>query len=247
MELIEFIKRISKETELLIDLINKTIKSKYNKTYLNKSNTYKNNFYKNLRFLELSLHRYGKIDEEKKINEIALLINDSKKGHKEILLALQNLQKYLIDLEVLMSAIKLSSFEIPQEIPFNDIRLDLAEAIKDFDNGCFLSAQIMCRRAYEGALREKYKEIEGKEPQEDFRCPSCKNIIRKNSELSVTKLHKWAVEKKIIHEKLQNIGFLIPEVASGSAHSPKEPFPRDRQIAKLAIEATFALICQIYK
>ena len=36
--------------------------------------------------------------------------------------------------------------------------------------------------------------------------------------MSVTKLHKWAVEKKIIHEKLEKVGYLIPELASGTEH-----------------------------
>lgn len=246
MELLEHIEKISKELESLIESINKTIKAKYNKNYLKKVESIKSNLHKSLRILELILHKYSKLEEEKRVNEIILIIDNPEEQYKKVLEGLQNFQKFLIDLEVIVQNINVPSFEIPTQIPFNEVRLDLSEAIKDFDNGCFLSAQNMCRRAYEGALREKYKEIEEKEPRENFVCPSCRKIIRKNSEFSVTKLHKWAIEKKIIHEKLQNVGFLIPEIASGSAHPPEEPFPRDKQIAKLTIEATFALIIQIY-
>ncbi len=150
-------------------------------------------------------------------------------------------------LEVEFQSFKFESFNIPEAIPAGEVRTDLEEAIKDYDNECFISAQVMCRRAYEGALRDKYKLVEGKDPQEDFNCPNCKCTIRKNSEISITKLHKWAVEKKIIHEKLQNVGFLIPEIGAGSAHPPKNPFPRDKEIAKLCIEASFALVLQVYK
>lgn len=247
MEILNLIEDSSSKLNKLVGSAEVLIKAKYNKRYVKLFGEDKLNFRKSIKLLELELHRLAKFEEEKKISETLAFLDDAKKGAKDILTFLEEFQKVLIDLEVAATSFDRSSFEVPPEIPIGEIRSDLEEAIKDYDNGCFASSQIMCRRAYEGALREKYKEIEGKEPKEDFNCPYCKKRIRKDVEMSVTKLHKWAVEKKVIHEKLQNVGFLIPELAAGAAHPNQNPFPRDKQIAKLTIEATFALIIQIYK
>ncbi len=247
MGILEPVQEVSSKVEKLISTAETLVKSKYNKVYSKPFEENKKELRKSIKFLELSLHRLAKFEDEKKVTEVITILDNPKKSAKDILDFLNDFQKVLIDLEVTASSLNQPSFEVPSEVPISDIRLDLEEAIKDWDAGCFLSSQIMCRRAYEGVLREKYIEIEGKVPREDFNCPSCKKTIRKDAELSITKLHKWAVEKKIIHERLQNIGYLIPELAAGAAHPNQNPFPRDRQIAKLVLEATFALIIEVYK
>src|SRR2546427_5042139 len=114
----------------------------------------------------------------------------------------------------------------------NEQRLDLEEAIRDYDNGCYLSSLVLCRRAYEGALAEAYKSIEKKDPLEDVECKHCKAIIRAKSYMGIGKLHNWAIEKKIINAKLKQVGFLISDIGAGGAHPPLEEFPRDPEIAK---------------
>lgn len=246
MNLKEAINNVSDDTKRLIESLNAVIKAKANKRYVKRYEVQSSKFHKSARILELLLHKYGKNEEEEKLAKILSAIIGPKAKYKKKLETLEEFQKFLIDLEVSIGTSILSSFEVPHEIPYNEIRLDIEEAIKNYDSKCYLSAQVMCRRAYEGALREKYKELEGKDPKEDFNCPSCRKTIRKNSDLSITKLHKWAVSKGIVHEKLQNIGYLIPELAAGAAHSTDKPFPRDKQIAKFTMEATFALLIRLY-
>src|SRR3989344_5678803 len=53
---------------------------------------------------------------------------------------------------------------IPIEIISGEVRSDLEEAMRASKNAFFLSSVVMCRRAYEGALIEKYKEVEKKSP-----------------------------------------------------------------------------------
>jgi hypothetical protein len=105
---------------------------------------------------------------------------------------------------------------------------------------------VMCRRAYEGALISKYKQIENKEPIKNINCKTCKNIVKANVYLGIVELHNWAVEKKIIPDKFKDIGFLIPNLGAGGAH-PTESFPRDSEVADVAITTVIALLKQIYQ
>ena len=136
------------------------------------------------------------------------------------------------------------SFEIPEEIPINEIRLDLEEAIRDYENGCYTSALVMCRRAYEGALIEAYKSRNGK-LIEEIKCKNCKSIIGKKY-VGIAKLHKWAINTGLVTEKLKSVGFLVSDIGSGAAHPPLKEFPRDKEIARLGITATITLLKQIY-
>jgi len=83
------------------------------------------------------------------------------------------------------------------------------EAIRDFDNGCFTSSLLLCRRAYEGALVEAYKTKEKREPFAKIKCPHCKKIIRRKAYLGIRKLHKWAVSKGLIKDSLISFGFFL--------------------------------------
>jgi len=134
---------------------------------------------------------------------------------------------------------------IPTEIISGEVRSDLEEAMRASKNACFLSSVVMCRRAYEGALTAKYKELEGKEPLKSIVCKNCKNTVKGNMHFGIVELHKWAVEKKIIPSKFRDVGFLVPNMGAGGAH-PDETFPRDETVAKISITTTFALLKQIY-
>lgn len=135
--------------------------------------------------------------------------------------------------------------DIPKEITSEDVRLDLEEAMKAHQSGCFLSSVVMCRRAYEGALITTYKELEKKDPLKNLVCKNCKNIVKGNMFFGIVELHNWAVEKKIISDKFKDIGFLVPNIGAGGAH-PSEKFPRDTTVAKISIATTIALLKQVY-
>ncbi len=138
-----------------------------------------------------------------------------------------------------------SKHTIPSEIPFTPVRLDLEEAIRDATNGCYLSSLVMCRRAYEGALIEKYKETEKSDPLKQIACKNCKNVVRANVFMSITELHKWAVDTKVISDKFRDVGFLVPNLGSGGAH-PTEDFPRDQEVANIVVSTTLSLLKQVY-
>lgn len=138
-----------------------------------------------------------------------------------------------------------TSFEIPKEIPMQDYRLDLEEAIKDYDNGCYLSALVMCRRSYEQALVSLHKSKTGRDPVEDQRCPKCGAVIRPGAYMGIAKLHSWAIREKVITERLKQVGFLLTDMGAGAAHPPLTPFPRDKELASLGIATTIALLKEI--
>ena len=103
----------------------------------------------------------------------------------------------------------------------------------------------MCRRSYEGALVALYRIRENKEPIEEIRCKNCKNTIKDKAYFGITKLHNWAIENKIITNRLKSVGFLLTEIGAGAAHPPLSEFPRDKELARLGITATLALLKEI--
>ncbi len=246
MNLKETIATVSKSTTDLIESIAQLQKYKANTHYARQFGAKLAHFQKAARTLELFLHRIGKTVEEQKVATVVSAVLSLASNYAKLSAELGSFQKTLIDLEVIAETAGLPSLEIPATVPYNEVRLDLQEAVKDYDNGCYFSAQVMCRRGYEGALREKYIEFEKKEPFEDSVCRHCTRPLASNIPISVTKLHKWAVGKKIIHAKLQNIGLLVPGLGAIGAHPASNPIPREKQVAKLTLEATFALMTLIY-
>ena len=124
------------------------------------------------------------------------------------------------------------TFVIPKEVPMTEYRLDLEEAIRDYECGSFLSSLVMCRRAYEGALVLLYTK-KGNEPVAD------------GHYVGVAKLHRWAAENGYVPAKMKEVGFLLTDMSAGAAHPPLADFPRDSEIAKLGIYATIALLKQV--
>jgi len=186
------------------------------------------------------------IEKFKKINDAVQIVLEPKKYDKK-LEVIKELERYWPELEVQYEGIRFknNSFSIPDEIPIKEYRLDLEEAIKDFDNGCFISAIVLCRRAYEGALVDLYKTKNGNEPIEDTLCKHCKAVIRNNSYIGITRLHNWAIDNNYITNKLKQAGFLLTELGAGAAHTPLLDFPRDREMANLGITATITLLKEL--
>ena len=178
---------------------------------------------------------------------ISLLINNGK-NYEEKLLAIENLERFWPELEIEFEVLKLKlkNYEIPKEIPKTESRLDLEEAIKDFDNGCDISSLVMCRRSYEGALVTLYKENTGHDPIEQVTCKHCKAVIRDKSYMGIAKLHNWAISNDLVTDKLKHVGFLVTDLGAGGAHPPLTEFPRDKEMAKLGITATIALLKRIH-
>jgi hypothetical protein len=152
-----------------------------------------------------------------------------------------------LELELENLKLNISNFEIPSEIPMTECRLDLEEAIKDYDNGCYLSSLVLCRRSYEGALVGLYRIKTQKEPLGSIKCRNCQFLLRDKAYIGIAKLHSWAIENKFVAEKLKQVGFLISDIAAGGAHPPLSDFPRDKEIAKLGITATITLLKEVYK
>ena len=183
----------------------------------------------------------------KEIEALILNLIDDKCENKEKQNVLQDLELKWQDLRLDLENVKAinETHKIPSEIPYTDLRFDLEESIRDYQNGCFLSSIVMCRRAYEGALISKYKQVENKEPIKQMICKHCKNVIRDKLFFSIVELHNWAIENKIISDKFKEVGFLVPNLGAGGAH-PTESFPRDSEVANIAITTSVALLKQIY-
>ena len=176
---------------------------------------------------------------------IEILLSDKK--YDEKLHTIKDLERFWPDIElnIIDESPLTSDFEIPKEIPQNEQRLDLEEAIKDYVNECYPSCLVLCRRAYEGALTNAYQSITKTEPVQDVLCPKCNKKIR-TSYIGITKLHNWALKEKLITEKLKSVGFLAADLGAGGAHPPLFDFPRTPEIANLGIHATITLLKEIY-
>ncbi len=202
------------------------------------------------RFLKAKIDKTNKIEIKEKFgivhDTITSILSDSKNDEK--LATIGELERYWPELEIEFENLKLSikSFDIPEEIPMTEYRFDLEEAIKDFDNGCFISALALCRRCYEGALVALYKSRTGKNPEEEIRCKHCRNLIKDKAYMGIAKLHNWAIGNKFITDKLRQVGFLLTDMGAGAAHPPLSEFPRDIEMSRLGITATLALLKEIH-
>jgi len=223
-----------------------------------KSNTYyKRKLSYSLKELNRS-HKFlkAKIDNTKQIgikdkfgtvnNAIEVILSDNK--YSEKLECISILERFWPELEIEFENLKLNikSYDIPEEIPMTEYRFDIEEAIKDFDNGCFISALALCRRSYEGALVTLYKSTTGKDPVGEVKCKHCKNIIRNKAYMGIAKLHHWAIDNKFITDKLKQVGFLLTDMGAGATHPPLSEFPRDIEMSRLGITATLALLKEIH-
>ncbi|MEW6328516.1 MAG: hypothetical protein AB1468_00210 [Candidatus Micrarchaeota archaeon] len=152
------------------------------------------------------------------------------KDVKNQLDAMNQVELAMPEIEKVVKA-KIIPFEIPKELRKN---LDLNDAVVCYRYGCYPSAQVACRRAYEGALAKAY-EIITKEP------PLEKNGYFKG----VRALHDWAYKRHLVDIRTDSLGSLVADLGANGAHPPLEAFPRDKQTAKLAIETTITLLKEL--
>lgn len=245
------------ELQQLTEIINK-VKSNMNNLLKYKGNQHYNKqldsslkeLNRSHKFLKAKINRTNKDKLKNKFRIVNDAVADilSNSEFKEKLGIIENLEKFWPDLEIEFENLKLNirSFEVPEEIPITEYRLDLEESIKDFDNGCFISSLVMCRRAYEGALVTVYKAKNRKEPIEEIKCKSCKNVIRDKAYIGIAKLHDWAINNSLVTDKLKQVGFLLTGIGAGAAHPPLTQFHRDKEMARLGITATLALLKEIH-
>lgn len=180
--------------------------------------------------------------------KVRILLSDA--TIQEKIQAIEDIELLQPNIEVQLEHedLSLSRFIIPNGVPQNEVRVDFKEAIKDFNNVCYISSLVLCRRAYEGALAEKYREIEKKDPIKEIKCKNCKKILGKGY-IGIANLHKWAVDKKLISHKMASLGYLISDLGAGGSHPSHPSFleiPRDEDIAETAITNTKALLKQVY-
>lgn len=246
---LELLKSISKTIFNIKTTIKKLQKYKSNQHY---KKTYEDeicDLNRDYKFLKAKTHTITKQSFHEKLQKldsfVTVLLSNTK--YEKKLEAIKQLELFWPDLEIELSNVKSfqQSFEIPNVIPMNEQRLDLAEAIKDYDDGCYLSSHVLCRRSYEGTLVQLYKSIVQKDPVEDVHCPKCKATIR-HSYMGIVKLHLWALENNLITEKLKQVGFLVSDIGAGGAHPPLKDFSRDPEMAKLCITATITLLNELY-
>lgn len=226
------------------------IKYRGNRHYRNQLVSSLKNLNRSYRFFKAKIMKSKNIKLKEKfsvINDLILSILDEKK-HTERLEKIKELETFWPELEIEFEDLKLNirSFDIPEEIPITEYRLDLDEAIKNFDNGCFVSSLVLCRRAYEGALVEFFKTKEKKIPIENIICKGCKIVIKKGVYKGITKLHKWAIENNLVTDRLRQVGFLLTDMGAGAAHPPLTQFPRNKELARLGITATIALLKELH-
>ncbi len=251
MEAREELQQFANVINKVKDIISKLLKYKGNKHYKKQLESGLTELNRTYKFLRAKIHRMDKdgLKEKFKIidDTISILLSNTE-DNKEKLDAIKNLERYWPDLEIEFEdlRLKIRSFEIPEEIPMTEYRLDLEEAIKNFDNGCFISSLVMSRRAYEGALVALYKSKNSKEPIEELKCKSCKAMLKDKAYMGIAKLHNWAIKNNFVTDKLQQVGFLLTDIGAGAAHPPLTQFPRDKEMAILGITATLALLKEIH-
>lgn len=224
-------------------------KYKGNRHYKRQYDDSVKNLNKNYKFIEFKIGKLKDSSLKEKFatvrDTVNTILSDTELSEK--LTTINNLELFWPELEIEFENLKLSirGFEIPEEIPMTEYRLDLEEAIKDYDNGCYISALVMCRRAYEGALVELFRLQNKKDPVEEIKCKHCKSTIKEKAYLGISNLHDWAIKNSFVTNRLKQVGFLLTDMGAGAAHPPLTSFPRDKELAKLGITATLALLKEI--
>ena len=231
------------------EAIRRLQKYKGNRHYKKQYEDYAKKLNKNYKFIEFKIGKLKDLPLKEKFatvrNTVDTVLSDTELSEK--LTTINNLELFWPELEIEFENLGLSirSFEIPEEIPITESRLDLEEAIKDYDNGSYISALVMCRRAYEGALVELFRSQTKKDPVEEIKCKHCKSTIKEKAYLGISNLHDWAIRNSFVTVRLKQVGFLLTDMGAGAAHPPLTSFPRDKEVAKLGITATIALLKEI--
>ena len=246
MELQQFIGVIDKVKAALENLR----KYKGNKHYQKQLAVSLKELNRSHKFLKANIDKTDKTKIKEKYEVVNKAVSDilSDNRNDEKLATIERLERYWPEIEIEFESLRFSikSFDVPDELPRTEYRIDIEEAIKDFDYGCFISALALCRRSYEGALVALYKSKTHKDPVEEIKCKHCNNLIRDKAYMGITKLHHWAISNNLITDKLKQVGFLLTDMGAGAAHPPLSEFSRDIEMSRLGITATLALLKEIH-
>jgi hypothetical protein len=106
-------------------------------------------------------------------------------------------------------------------------------------------AAVMTRRAYEGALTQKYRSVNGVDPQKEGSCPKCHASLGKRP-MSITDLHNWAVVSSLVREKMDGISILLKDLGAGGAH-PTKSLVIDPETAEIIIKCGSVLLYDLHR
>jgi hypothetical protein len=113
-----------------------------------------------------------------------------------------------------------------------------------YSDGLWKPAAVMCRRAYEGALILKFREVEGIEPERQGSCPKCSTKLGIRP-LSITDLHLWAVRNHFVREKMDGLSVLLKDIGAGGAHRTKSVVV-DEDTAEIIIKCGAVLLQDLH-
>ena len=130
---------------------------------------------------------------------------------------------------------KRKKFVIPKQITDNAVKETLEEAIEDYQNECFDSSLVMCRRTYELILFNLYTNVERKRPVD----------VMGGTEYAkpLNELYKWFKEKYDKNTTVERAGIMTKWYGDEAAHVPK-PEPSHstrRERAEAALSETILL------
>lgn len=145
-------------------------------------------------------------------SQISILFNEETAEIK--LNTLEKLEMFWPEIESEFESFKQSNnFQIPSNIPNNEHKQDLLEAIDCYNSQSYLACLVMCRRSFEGALTSCYRKITGIDPTRDNICPKCQKKIG-TLYMGITPLHKWAIKEGIYPDKFKSLGILVADLGA---------------------------------
>ncbi len=125
-----------------------------------------------------------------------------------------------------------------------EVAEDFQLALACYSNELWKPAAVMMRRAYEDALTERYRKVEGREPEREATCPKC-NTALGTRPLSITALHQWASTKGFVREKMDGLGVLLKDLGAGGAH-PTKTRVIDPETAEIIVKCGAVLLQDLH-
>jgi hypothetical protein len=126
------------------------------------------------------------------------------------------------------------------------------EVAEDFQLalGCYAGklwkpAAVMTRRAYEGALTQRYRITHGLDPEKEGTCPKCNTKLGKRP-MSISDLHNWAVRSRLVREKMDGISVLLKDLGAGGAH-PTKSLVIDPETAEIIVKCGSVLLGDVHR
>ena len=127
-------------------------------------------------------------------------------------------------------------FKVPEQVTDGIIKETLEEATEDYQNECYDSTMVMCRRAYELMLRNLFINEERKKP-----------VTLKNGNeypMSLKELFEWFRDSHDDTDVVKLAGALVKQFGDEAAHVPKELLspPVKSLMATSTLENTLLLV-----